>query len=50
MLQDAEAAGCRTVSGAEMFIGQAAEQFELFTQQTAPVELMRDVVLESLSS
>lgn len=47
-LQDARAAGCKTVSGVEMFIGQAAEQFELFTAQKAPVDLMRQVVLKSL--
>ena len=47
-LQDARAAGCKTVSGLEMFIGQAAEQFELFTAQKAPVDLMRQVVLNSL--
>lgn len=47
-LQDARAAKCKTVSGVEMFIGQAAEQFELFTAQKAPVDLMRHVVLKSL--
>lgn len=48
LLQDARAAGCKTVSGVEMFIGQAAEQFELFTGQEAPIDLMRQVVLTSL--
>lgn len=48
LLQDARRAGCKTVSGVEMFIGQAAEQFELFTNTPAPVELMRQVVLKSL--
>jgi shikimate 5-dehydrogenase len=32
-----------------MFIGQAAEQFRLFTGQEAPVELMRSTVLASLT-
>lgn len=49
LLQDARSAGCKTVSGVEMFIGQAAEQFELFTSQRAPVDLMRQVVFKSLS-
>jgi len=31
LLRDAEAAGAGTVSGLEMFVGQAARQFELFT-------------------
>ena len=47
-VQDAAAAGCVTVSGLEMFVGQAAEQFRLFTQLEPPVELMRQVVVDSL--
>jgi len=49
LLKDAKAAGCTTVSGLEMFVGQAADQFRLFTGQTAPVKLMRRVTLESLA-
>ena len=42
-------AGCETVSGLEMFVGQAALQFELFFPGVkAPVELMREAVLESV--
>ena len=48
--QDAAAAGCITVSGLEMFVGQAAEQFRLFTQLEPPVELMRQVVVDSLQA
>lgn len=47
-LQEARAAGCKTVSGVEMFVGQAAQQFELFTGQSAPLDVMRAAVLESL--
>jgi len=47
--QEARAAGCVTVSGLEMFVGQAAEQFQLFTGMQPPVDLMRQVVLDSLS-
>ena len=50
LLQEAKAAGCKTLSGLEMFVGQAAEQFELFTGQKAPVDLMRQVVLQRLGS
>ncbi len=46
LLKDAKAAGCRTIPGLEMFLHQAAEQFELWTNQTAPVDVMR-AVLES---
>lgn len=45
---EAAAAGCTVVTGETMFVGQAADQFRLFTGQEAPVELMRRVVLESL--
>lgn len=47
-LQEAEEQGCITVSGLEMFVGQAAEQFKLFTGMPAPVELMRRATLDSL--
>jgi shikimate dehydrogenase len=50
LLADAAAAGCRTVSGVEMFINQAALQFERFTGCTAPVDIMRQVVMERLVS
>ena len=46
--QEAEAAGCTVVSGLEMFVGQAVEQYELFTKQAAPVTVMRQAVMESL--
>jgi 3-dehydroquinate dehydratase / shikimate dehydrogenase len=49
LLTQAEAAGCGLVSGLEMFVGQAALQFELFFPgQRAPLELMREAVLESV--
>ena len=44
LLQDAAAAGCRTVEGIEMFLGQAYVQFELWTGQEAPRDVMRRVV------
>lgn len=50
LLRDARACGLAVISGAEMFINQAALQFELFTGQEAPVELMRQVVMEHLKS
>ncbi len=48
LLREAAAAGCTVVTGDEMFVGQAADQFNLFTGKDAPVELMRKVVLDSL--
>ncbi|MCY2987206.1 MAG: shikimate dehydrogenase [Planctomycetota bacterium] len=44
LLREAQAAGCRTVSGLEMFLGQAYVQFELWTGQPAPRDIMRRVV------
>ena len=46
LLKDAKAAGCRVIPGLEMFLHQAAAQFELWTNQAAPAEVMR-AVLES---
>ncbi|HZZ41662.1 MAG TPA: shikimate dehydrogenase, partial [Tepidisphaeraceae bacterium] len=43
-LQEAEAAGARTIGGIEMFVRQAAAQFEVWTGVTAPRDLMRQVV------
>ena len=49
LLADAERAGSGIVSGMEMFVGQAALQFELFFPgERAPVELMREAVMESV--
>jgi shikimate dehydrogenase len=46
LLLDAKAAGCRTISGLEMFLYQAAAQFERWTGQSAPTHVKR-AVLES---
>lgn len=44
LLKDAKAAGCRTIPGLEMFFHQAAAQFELWTNQVAPADVMRSVL------
>ncbi len=44
LLQDAAAAGCRTIEGIEMFLGQAYVQFELWTGHPAPRQVMRQIV------
>ncbi len=49
LLRDAESRGLKTVSGVEMFINQAVLQFEQFTGVDAPVEVMRQVVMEHLT-
>lgn len=49
LLCQARDAGAKTVSGVEMFVRQAARQFELWTGQAAPQQLMRQIVLDRLA-
>ncbi|HKY03421.1 MAG TPA: shikimate dehydrogenase [Blastocatellia bacterium] len=49
-LKEALAAGCRTISGIEMLAAQAALQFELWTGERPSVELLREAVMEKLTS
>ncbi len=49
LLREARSAGCKTVSGVEMFVRQAAAQFTLWTGQPAPVDLMRRIVEQRLN-
>ena len=44
LLKEAKAAGCRTIPGLEMFLHQAAAQFELWTNRPAPTDVMRSVL------
>lgn len=46
LLDEAEKAGCRTVSGIEMFTLQAGKQFELWTGSKAPLEFMRETAMK----
>ena len=48
LLQDAEEIGCKIVIGLSMLIYQGTEAFQLWTDTTAPVELMFKVVEEGL--
>jgi len=47
-LDEAKDAGCRTVEGIEMFLGQAIVQFELWTDKKAPRDIMRQVLEQKL--
>lgn len=49
LLKDAREEGCIAVSGAEMFVRQALQQFEHFAGQKAPAGLFRRLLLEGLS-
>ncbi|WCJ23565.1 Shikimate dehydrogenase (NADP(+)) [Euphorbia peplus] len=44
LLREAQESGAATVSGLEMFIGQAYEQFERFTGLPAPKELFQKIM------
>ncbi|MBN1786850.1 MAG: shikimate dehydrogenase [Sedimentisphaerales bacterium] len=49
LLKQAKEAGAKLVNGAEMFIGQAAEQFRLFTHKDCPMQTIRQTVLAALA-
>ncbi len=44
LLRRARERGCRTITGVDMFVRQAAAQFELWTGREAPTDVMREVV------
>ena len=48
LLREAKSAGCTVIPGSELFINQAARQFELWTGQPAPIDIMREVLMEKL--
>jgi 3-dehydroquinate dehydratase/shikimate dehydrogenase len=48
-LAKAEEMGAKTIGGVEMFVRQAAGQFEAWTGKAAPVEVMRAVIENRLS-
>jgi 3-dehydroquinate dehydratase/shikimate dehydrogenase len=49
LIKEARERGCYIITGVELFLRQAALQFEYFTGQPAPVELFRRVVRRALS-
>jgi 3-dehydroquinate dehydratase/shikimate dehydrogenase len=49
LLAEAEASGAKTIGGVEMFVRQAAAQFEIWTGQPAPREVMRRVITARLT-
>ncbi|HUV90720.1 MAG TPA: shikimate dehydrogenase [Anaerolineae bacterium] len=50
LVQDAEARGCVAIPGTRMLVHQAARQFELYTGQSAPFEVMEKALLERIQS
>lgn len=50
LLKHGKTRGCKTVSGVEMFVRQAAVQFHKFTGQAAPLDLMRKEIRRAISA
>jgi shikimate 5-dehydrogenase len=48
LLRDAAAAGCRTLNGLDMFVRQAAMQFELWTARPPDLRQARDLVTREI--
>ncbi len=48
LLQEADDAGCIIINGLEMLLYQGVSQFELWTQKTAPVSVMRKALGDAL--
>lgn len=44
LVKEAREAGCTVVTGVEMFVRQAALQYQLFTGKPAPTQVMRDTL------
>ncbi len=49
LAKDAKAKGARVISGVEMLIYQGAASFEIWTNNVAPVSVMRKILLNKLS-
>ena len=48
LLKEAAANGCQVINGLAMLLYQGAAQFEIWTGQQAPVEVMRQELLDRL--
>ena len=48
LIREAKKAGIPAIGGAEMLIAQGIKQFEIWTGQVAPADLMREKVIERL--
>ncbi len=49
LIREARSRGCETITGVDMFVRQAARQFELFVGQTPDRATMRSIVRKALS-
>jgi 3-dehydroquinate dehydratase/shikimate dehydrogenase len=49
LIRDAESRGCSTITGVDMFVRQAAMQFERFTGLIPPMDQMRELLRKATS-
>jgi len=49
LLKEAKKRGCKTISGLKMLLYQAIAQFELWTNQLAPIKEMEEALLKAIS-
>ncbi len=49
LLREAKGSGCQIITGVDMFVRQAARQFELFTDKIPDVAKMREIMRKALS-
>ncbi|MGA2035800.1 MAG: shikimate dehydrogenase [Thermoguttaceae bacterium] len=50
LVKEARSRNCTVVTGVDMFVRQACLQFELFTGQEGPAEVMRDVIRRAIAA
>jgi 3-dehydroquinate dehydratase/shikimate dehydrogenase len=50
LLKEARHRSCKTISGVEMFVGQAALQFQRFTGQEPPIEVMQESLRRTIGA
>jgi shikimate 5-dehydrogenase len=50
LLREARAAGCRTIGGLAMLVGQAQRQFEWWTGERIDPQVMRDAAMDALTA
>jgi 3-dehydroquinate dehydratase/shikimate dehydrogenase len=50
LIKEARSAGCRTVTGVDMFVRQAAHQFRIWNGSDAPESVMRDALKRATAS
>lgn len=48
LIKQAREQGCQVITGIDMFVGQAALQFKIFTGQDAPLPAMRDALIRAI--